>query len=307
MIPSGGFLVNQCKVLLGNRLYALVAVALLTSLPLTAWLAAALIALLTLRKGEEAGLQGLVVAVTINTLQLLKFVLTPVALFGSLVNFVPCLIAASVLRYTSSWRYALGSLFFLAVVAVGIVHAFFPELIQGQFLQIKALLSQHQDIDHVSELLSLIEDKSVDQTLLAHFLFSAQLVTIMGTSILSLMVARHFQARCFNPGGFKKEMLEFRSGKMALFLLMSLGIASYYTMWPAVELLPFVLMYFLAAGFSLACYMLTGKRSKGFLILLFLSLLIKPMVIFPIYIIFGSLDSLFNFRVYFLAKARQSV
>ena len=69
---------------------------------------------------------------------------------------------------------------------------------------------------------------------------------------------------------------------------------------------PLVFCYFLVSGFGLAYFILARKRQVRVVILLFLLILLKPTFVLFAYIIFGSLDSLFNFRLYLPARVRES-
>jgi len=58
------------------------------------------------------------------------------------------------------------------------------------------------------------------------------------------------------------------------------------------------MFYFLLAGLSLGFSVLARKTLMGSLLLLVVPLVLLPFVMLPVYVIFGSLDSLFNFRLY---------
>ncbi len=307
MIRSAEFLVNQTKALLDNRLHALLAVALLTVMPLTSWLAAALIALMTLRKGEQAGMQAFIVALTLSSALLLKVVPVPVAFGQSLVDFAPCFLAAIVLRKTGSWRLVCGSIAIQAALTAWLVQVLAPDFISGLFLKFKTALLEFDNIGKMQALFSAFKDTQAEQTALDHLFFSGMITSVAILSLMSLLFARFVQAKCFNPGGFRKEMMGFRGGRLAFFILPGLYLAAYNQIYLAIDILPLIFLYFLAAGFALAFFMLAEKKLSGVMMLSLISLLIKPIIMFPVYIIFGSLDSLFNFRVYLLAKARKSV
>ncbi|QBR84048.1 hypothetical protein E3983_06585 [Legionella israelensis] len=303
MNPATGFLARQCKMLLENKPYAYLAISFFTLIPFATWLAVAFIALITLRKGEKEGIQALLLAMIVNLTVMMLLAPVQAVFYSTLINFVPAFIAAYVLRCTASWRYSLGSLFFQSLLTVGLIQVFAPELINEQFMLLKSLLTEYQDFDGMFVFGEY--GKKIDQNIMAHLLFSAQMVSVLLSTVLSLLCARWMQAKCYNPGGFKKEVFGFRSGKFALVLLLLLFPAAYSKVLVAIDLLPLVLLYFLVAGAVLAYVVLSQKKIKGAAILMSLSLLVKPIIIFPVYIILGLLDSIFNFRVYLLAKKRE--
>ena len=70
----------------------------------------------------------------------------------------------------------------------------------------------------------------------------------------------------------------------------------------AMNLLPLLMMYFLLSGLSLGLTILASKKSLYAFVMLLLPLILLPYVMFPAYMVFGSLDSLFNFRLYLQKK-----
>jgi hypothetical protein len=115
------------------------------------------------------------------------------------------------------------------------------------------------------------------------------------------------QARLFIPGGFDKEVQNFRSGKISFIVLIVVALASYYEIYWGISLLPLILSYFLISGFNLAFNILAKKRQVTIAVLLFLLILLKPSLVLFAYIIFGTLDSLINFRLYLPSATRESI
>jgi len=88
---------------------------------------------------------------------------------------------------------------------------------------------------------------------------------------------------------------------------MSVSIGTYFEYPLAINLLPLVLGYFLLSGFSLAYYIFARKRQFKVVLLLFLIILLKPSFVLFAYIVFGSLDSVFNLRLYLPTRVRGSI
>ena len=64
------------------------------------------------------------------------------------------------------------------------------------------------------------------------------------------------------------------------------------------SLLPLFLFYFLLAGLSLSFKILEKQKPMRATVLLLAALFLLPLVMLPVYVIFGLLDSVFNFRLY---------
>ena len=134
--------------------------------------------------------------------------------------------------------------------------------------------------------------------MLANYLLGVQAVGVMLSSILSLALARFVQSQVYYPGGFKQEIFNLRGDKVGLVLLLAMMFAANQGNVIAIDVLPALLFYFLLAGLSLGLNVLAMKKPLGSMVLLIAPPLLLPFVMLPAYVIIGSLDSLFNFRLY---------
>lgn len=300
-----GFIRKQGECLLKNKGHAMLHALTLALLPFTAWLSVAIISLVTLRKGWREG-GWLLAIVTIITFSLSLVSTTAViALINVLLTFVPCYLAACVLRLTASWR-AVAGLFFLQVfVTILLLQVVMPDFIMAQYLYLQTVLREAQS---ENALLAFINDKTVvNQTIFASYLLGLQAVGVVLSAILSLMFARSVQSQLFYPGGFKRELLAFRGDKIGLLLLIVLLIAAFQHNALAMSLLPLFIFYFLLAGLSLSFNVLAKQRPRSTGVLLIATLFLVPFIMLPVYVIFGSLDSLFNFRLYLPSDAGKTI
>ncbi len=299
MTRLGSLLCKQGLFLLKNDHYALLCIAILALIPFTVWLSVAIILLITLRKGWAGGIKGLIVgAGTLLSISLMSMSL-PGALITTAITFLPCYLTAIVLRVTRSWHLAGGFLVLQALLGIVLVHWFAPEFIKAQYQTIHMILSGWQE---AGPAVDLFNDKSAaNKTVLANYLVGVQAVSAMLSAIIPLMLARSVQAGLFYPGGFKQEMLAFRASGWGVVLL-ALAILGTYQHNPlAISCIPVLVLYYMSAGISLSFGILArGKKSKGLgvLVLLIILLILLPFVILPVYVIFGALDSLINFRGY---------
>jgi hypothetical protein len=296
---------KQGKLLLENSQQALLQAIAFALLPYTAWLSVAIIALVTLRKGWRNGALLLIPVIGANFALSLLYVNATIASINALLTFIPCYLAACTLRLTVNWR-AVALVFFLQVMLVLLlVQIIMPDVIMAQYLYFQAMI---RDMQAESAFLTLLtEQTNLNQQALAYYLLGLQAIGIVFSASLSLMFARSLQSQLFYPGGFKREMLAFRGDKLGLLILVGVLVAANQHNLLAMSLLPVVMFYFLLAGLSLSFNVLAKQKPWRTLILLGASLFLLPFIMLPVYVIFGSLDSLFNFRLYLPSEAGKTV
>ena len=303
MMRIGDLLVNQSKKALDNKQYAILCAAFLSMVPFASWLSVALIALFTLRKGGKLGFEILVPVLVIHSVPLLMVVSVESAIVNTLIAYLPCYFAALVLRRFSRWQAVAGAFFILALTAFMLIQFLIPDFAVSQFNQFKMMLS------HYDEYKQFIETniQGINPWDLAQLFFGIQISSVVASSLISLVFARFIQAKLFMPGGLRQELVEFRGGKLGLLILAIISIAAYYELAFAINLLPLILAYFLLAGCNLNFVVLARKWHFKAFTLLFLIIMFKPTFVLFAYIVFGVLDSLFNFRLYLPRRVRESI
>lgn len=299
---AGDFILKHSKVLLENKQHAILCAVVLSMLPFASWLSVALVSLITLRKGAKPGFEVMLPAVIMHAVPLIMMVPLESAIMNTLIIYLPCYVAALSLRKTATWSVVFGVFFILAFVGLAAMQLLVPDFIVDQFNQFKSILAEYKEYQH------LVNNNAdgLNSFILAQLFFGIQILSVIVSAIISLLFARSIQSKLFMPGGFRDEVLGFRSGRLSFLVLLGVSIASYYEIPLAINLLPLVLCYFLISGFSLAYYVLARKNRIRVAILLFLLILFKPSFVLLAYIVFGSLDSLFNFRLYLPERVRES-
>jgi hypothetical protein len=294
--------IKQCQSILENRHYALFYAVAFALLPFMAWISVAIVALVTLRKGSKQGLDVLLPVLVIHSVPLMFVLPTQSALINAAIAYVPCYIVALCLRRSANWKDVFSVFFVLSLFVSVLMHLINPSFSMHQFGLIKKLLASHDEYTNLLEA-SLSYRSEVD---LSELFFGLQLFSLVMTSLASLALARLVQARLFQPGGFKLEFLAFRGGRIAFFMLISAAVGAYYSQSIALNMLPLVLGYFLITGISLS-YSLTLPKWRGkSVMMIVLFMVINPIVLLCSYVVFGALDSLFNFRGFFARFAKES-
>lgn len=297
-----GFMQKQAQMLLVNKQHALMYALVLALFPYTAWMSIVIIALITLRKGWREGAVLLLPVVTVHLGCSLVSVPVIAAVINTLTLFIPCYLAACVLRLTTSWQAVIGVFFLLISLAALCIQWFAPEFVMAQYLYLQTMLKEAQSDSVVS---SLLDTTGINQTMLASYAFGIQMLTIVFSAMTALMMARSMQSRLYNPGGFKQEILTFRANKIGMLILAFMLSAALQRNVVAMMILPAPVLYFMLAGLSLSANALIKKNSRLVFLLLVVPLILLPFVMVLVYCMLGLLDSLFNLRVYTFKPRRR--
>ena len=272
-------------------------------LSLASLLAAAAVALPTLRRGASEG--GVLMMAA-----LLVVVLAGMAILGNvwqaggyaLAMWVPAWVMAIILRETASLSTTVLSAMGLGLVIVMGFYLVIPD--PTEFWQstlqesVKPLLEQRGAAAGEPLLAQSLE-------MFSHYATGAIAAGSVMTVLFSLLLARWWQAGLFNPGGFRAEFLQLRLPMMASGLFMALvlmasiggGVASIAT-----NLLFPVTIGFLFAGFSVVHAVCAGSPSgRYWLIGLYLALMFMAPIILLILLV-GITDPWLNWRLRLATK-----
>lgn len=295
-----GLFQRQARRVLDEDRYALASAAILSVLPYMGWLALALIALVTLRKGWRSA--GVLVFPVLVGHMLLALRNVPIsgAVFSAVLNVVPCYLAAIVLGATSSWR-AVAMVLFGAVMSGALfIQVVSPDFIVSQYEQLQTLMRSLASGD--VNVLDFWESHKVSPLVLANYLLGVQAASLAFSAMVPLLFARSIQSQLFYPGGFQQELLNFRGDKLSLAVFVLICTTAYSDLFLAINGLPLVLFYFILAGLSLAACLLSRIRPLGVLVLLLVPTVLLSWVMLPLYVLLGAFDSLFNVRLYLSSK-----
>ena len=278
-------------------------IAILAIIPFAAWLSAAIIALITLRRGWREGFRVLAVAIlSFTVLSLMSMPFTQ-ALSAALLAFLPCYLTAGILHATASWRLVGFAIVLQALFVVMLIHWLAPELMMNQYRYILSVLQEMAKESPDSTVASLFNNQNaLNQQIFASYFLGIQSVSISLSTVISVALARSVQSKMFYPGGFKQEMLGFRASGLGVILLFAASLSSYKHNSFAVSCLPILVVYFVTAGLSLSFNILAKGRGVGTFILLLIPLALLPFFMIPMYVAIGVLDSLFNIRLYLSSR-----
>lgn len=260
---------------MNGRRQAIIASMLSGMVPLLNLISPAIVALVMLRQGGAAAIQVAIWAV----LPLLGWAwvgdLTPLIL---MLGVLPM---AAVLRQTQSWQPAL--LISLLVGAGGeAALRFRPDVLAELQIQVSNFLAQSGEQNITPEMMQM--------TLVSMFGLMHMMV-----AITCLVVARWWQARLYNPGGFQAEFHALRLQPqvagllLLLFLLAGFGPTA-LAGWSLYFSLPL-----LVAGIALVHGLVKAKGWSGMMLVAFYLLLMSPLVM-QLVAILALADSFYDFR-----------
>ncbi|KTD49516.1 membrane protein [Legionella rubrilucens] len=306
MKHTGGLLQKQGHFLLQNEKYAWFLTAVLAVIPFTAWVSLSVMALVTLRKGWASGCQCLIIGLTVSLCMAEMTTSSPYLLSTIALTYLTCYMGACLLRATASWQKVAVFIISLATVVILLVHSLASEFILAQYKMVQEMLKA---LDQGNVIASLLEHQPPEnQVSLANYLLGIKAISVLLSAVFSLLVARAVQSMLFYPGGFKREVMAFRANSAAVVLLLVCLYGVYQHNPVLLSCLPLFFVYLMAAGISLSLSLLAQKRRLAFWVLLLMPIVVVPYIMLPVYVLFGSIDSLFNLRArrLFLAGENQN-
>ena len=195
--------------------------------PPVVWVSGAVVALVTLVNGHRYGLVvTALAAVATAVLAFLMLSLAEVALYYVLLVWLPLVVVAVVLRQTVSLVLSLQVVAGMSLLGIVFLYQFFPEIgeLSRSLLNTMAVdLLENSDGAIGEEQMQLVIDRIV--RILPGFFASSFMI---GT-LLSLYLARWWQAALFNPGGFGKEFRALDLGKTTAMIALVIALLAAFT------------------------------------------------------------------------------
>jgi len=221
-------------ILKGQSQAALVAAAMAIlglAVPPAAWVSAAAIVLVTLVNGPRNGL--IVTALSLlgaGIFAYLIFSSPQVALVFVLLAWLPAWMIASVLRQTVSLAFSLQVLTAMGLLAVVMVYLLAPNIGEHWREPLDMMVAQ---LAEQSEDFTLAELKHTEDWIIA-FLPGLFVSSAMFGTMLSLFLARWWQAVLYHPGGFAEEFQSLNLGKLSAMValaivLMALAVGNVFS------------------------------------------------------------------------------
>jgi hypothetical protein len=254
----------------------------------------AAIALITLRKGWQQGIiYSLLACATLAIVSVFLQQQASSGLLAGLLTWLPIVLIASALAITQSWSKTLQLVLLVAVAGIILFHVTYPDAAaywKPVLEQLKPLLAQGYQFS----------DAQIDENIntVANWMTGTFAAAFALISVLSLIIARNWQALLYNPGGFGEEFRQIRLGKpAAIALLVGIAIAVLSMNHLIIELIMVGVAIFMFQGLSLVHALVKQRSMKpawliGLYVLIFL-LLIQMIVLLAT---IGIIDNFVDFR-----------
>ena len=262
-------------VMLGRR-QAIITVLLCGFFPLLYFFSAAVVALVTLRKGRNEGLLILLWSMLPTGLLLAMGDITPLYLMTGTFAL------AMTLRNSLSWQMVL-----LVATAIGLVTqlslVFQPDyLVQIELFgeSLEAQLNQDAQTQYTAE-------QIVDLGISIYGAYHALMVMVC------LMIGRWWQALLYNPGGFRQELHNLRIDPRIMVFLLGVILVGLMDIPPLDGWLPLFCIAPMLTGLAIAHY-IVAKKAMGapWLVVIYMALLMMA----PAILLLGMADSLLDLR-----------
>ena len=254
----------------------------------------AAIALITLRKGWQQGaIYTLLASITLLVISVLLDQQASRGFLAGLANWLPMVIIASALAITQSWSKTLQLILLTAGAGVLLFHFMQPDAAaywKPVLEQFKPLLKQGYQLS----------DAKIDESIndIAKWMTGTFAAALALISVLSLIIARNWQATLFNPGGFGEEFRQINLGKQAaIVLLVGIAVAVLTMNQLVVELIMVGIAVFMFQGLSLAHALVKRHNlNKAWLIGLYVMMFLLLIQMIVLLATFGIIDTFVDFR-----------
>lgn len=254
----------------------------------------AAIALITLRKGWQHGIiYSLIATSALVIISVLKNLDAGSGVIAGIVTWLPIVLVTSILALTNSWTKTLQLILLVAIVGVLLFHMMYPNAATFwiQLLEpVKPLLKAAYEFNDakIDEVI-----KNASQWMTGSFAAALALITI-----ISLIIARSWQARLYNPGGFGEEFRQIRLGKqVAIGLLVGIAIAVLSNNQLITELIMVALAIFMFQGISLVHAIVKQRAmNHGWLIAFYVLMFLMLIQMIVLLATIGIIDNFVDFR-----------
>lgn len=273
----------------GRKQAAFVAV-IAALLPLLYWVSAAIVALVTLRKGQRDGL-GLLLWAALPSGVWAYSVSDPTPL----AVIVGTYLLALTLRETVSWAKVL-----MIALPIGAIAGWGMEIVLGSYVQ--------EVIEHTGKLLNQSSGEAskevvLDTEVLRQLMLGGLASVHTAMMVASLLLARSWQAGFYNPGGFKTEFHALRLPISYTGALLAVLLVCYTLDLELMRWLPLLLLPWIFAGIALI-HGSIAKRDLGkpWLVGFYISILFMGHIVISLLVFAAVIDSLVDFRSRIPAK-----
>ena len=272
-------------------LATVISMALSLIIPPLSYFSGAAVGIVSLRRGWREGAFVTVVATGFIALVLTFSLGKPLlALVFSAVVWVPVMVLALVLRSTISLRWTFITAFGLGLVVITIIHILLPDPVNWWLDNVlRPLFSGVMAQGDMSAEQRAGLQQTIEVT--AQYMTGILATALVLSSVVSLFIARWWQALLYNPGGFGQEFRTLQLGRPYAMATVAMLAISYLPMGVAAlfarEVVMLLLLLAAVQGIALAHALVTLRKAHvawlvGLYVLMFVAL---PQVVVALAVI----------------------
>ncbi len=264
-------------------------------IPILSILSGAIVGLIILTQGLVSGTR--VILVSIVGITAISYLLTQSPLMGitiGLVQWLPLMVLAEILRRTRSISFTLVVGMGLAMIVAALQFVVWPDAESMWLSFLKVLFQDYQQQPG-------IDPEQVDAALryVVHWMNIMLVAVMFSTFVGTLLAGRWFQARLADSAGFREEFYAIRLGKGAAAGTLVLLIASVLLQQNWLSALVMVMLAtFLYQGMAILHSWSKHYGKQMLLVLLYVMMIIFPQVVAVIALL-GVIDNWIDFRARF--------
>lgn len=246
------------SVVLRSRLHAIFSALIFSLMPLGSWISAVIMALVTLRKGAREGfillLWCALPSVVVGYFHGFWLSLESIALYFGVVW-----LCAVWLRTARSWDGVMTIVTCCGLLMVGAFYVLIGDVHHYWLRYLMPIYEHFSDYSHLNLSHQQIETIAFET---AEFITGLQVALILIGDLAYLLCARSLQASLFNPRGLGKELRNIRMSAPAMLFYLCVMMIAWLKTDMAYDLLPVLLLPFIATGISLLHYTVAERRAS---------------------------------------------
>jgi hypothetical protein len=259
------------------------------------WVSAAAIALVTLVQDFRQGMRVMAFAIAGSVLFASLIFSSPmVVVYFVLMAWLPAWLAATVLKQTVSLAASLQLITALSLLVIIVLYVVFPGF--GELWREPLDLLVQQLAEQYQGQLSLQELQQAEE--LAIKLIPGLIASsILFGTMISLFLARWWQAVVFNPGGFGKEFQSLSLGKTAALVAVGIVVAAAIIgTEPVYAMLLVILALYLTQAMSIVHAIFAGRQlNTVWLYVFYVAIIFVPHIV-ALLVLVGITDAWIDFR-----------
>ncbi len=264
-------------------------------IPILSILSGAIVGLIILTQGLVSGTRAILVSIVGITV--ISYLLTQSPLMGitiGLVQWLPLMVLAEILRRTRSISFTLVVGMGLAMIVAALQFVVWPDAESMWLSFLKVLFQDYQQQPGIDP-----EQVDAALTYVVHWMNIMLVAVMFSTFVGTLLAGRWFQARLADSAGFREEFYAIRLGKGAAAATLVLLIASVLLQQNWLSALVMVMLAtFLYQGMAILHSWSKHYGKQMLLVLLYVMMIIFPQVVAVIALL-GVIDNWIDFRARF--------